>query len=30
MIINFSELNMPVHCLATGAVLVSPNDVRYI
>lgn len=30
MIINFSELNMPVHRLATGAVLVSPNDVRYM
>lgn len=30
MIINFSELPIPFHRLAPGAVLVSPDDTRYL
>lgn len=30
MIINFSELTIPFHRLAAGAILVSPNDERYL
>lgn len=30
MIINFSELTIPFHRLAPGAILVSPNDERYL
>lgn len=30
MIINFSELSVPFHRLAYGAVLISPDDVRYL
>lgn len=30
MIINFSELTIPFHRLAPGAILVSPNDGRYL
>lgn len=30
MIINFSELAIPFHRLAPGAILVSPNDGRYL
>lgn len=30
MIINFSELTIPFHRLAPGAVLISPDDVRYL
>lgn len=30
MIINFSELSVPFHRLAPGAVLISPDDVRYL
>lgn len=30
MIINFSELTIPFHRLAPGAVLISPDDTRYL
>ncbi len=30
MIINFSELSIPFHRLAPGAVLISPDDERYL
>ena len=30
MIIDFSELTIPFHRLAPGAVLISPNDARYM
>lgn len=30
MIINFSELTIPFHRLALGAVLISPDDIRYL
>lgn len=30
MIINFSELTIPFQRLAPGAVLISPEDVRYL
>lgn len=30
MIINFSELSVPFHRLAPGAVLISPDDTRYL
>lgn len=30
MIINFSELTIPFHRLAAGAVLISPDDTRYL
>ena len=30
MIINFSELTIPFHRLAPGAILVSPKDGRYL
>lgn len=30
MIINFNELTIPFHRLAPGAILVSPNDGRYL
>ena len=30
MIINFSELTIPFHRLAAGAVLISPDDERYL
>lgn len=30
MIINFSELTIPFHRLAPGAILVSPDDTRYL
>lgn len=28
--INFSELAIPFHRLAAGAVLISPDDIRYL
>lgn len=30
MIINFSELAIPFHRLAPGAILISPEDIRYL
>lgn len=30
MIINFSELTIPFHRLATGAILIDPDDIRYL
>nr|DAD88428.1 MAG TPA: hypothetical protein [Siphoviridae sp. ctLfk13] len=30
MIINFSELTIPFHRLAAGAVLISPDDTRFL
>lgn len=30
MIINFNELTIPFHRLALGAVLIDPDDVRYL
>lgn len=30
MIINFSELQLSFHRLAPGAVLISPEDIRYL
>nr|DAX24260.1 MAG TPA: hypothetical protein [Caudoviricetes sp.] len=30
MIINFSELTIPFNRLAAGAVLISPDDTRYL
>lgn len=30
MIINFNELTIPFHRLAPGAVLIDPNDTRYL
>lgn len=30
MIINFNELSIPSHRLAPGAVLISPNDTRFL
>lgn len=30
MIINFSELTIPFHRLAVGAVLISPHDTRFL
>lgn len=30
MIINFSELTIPFHRLAPGAILIDPEDTRYL
>ena len=30
MIINFSELTIPFHRLAPGAVMINPDDTRYL
>lgn len=30
MIINFSELTIPFHRLATGTILIDPDDIRYL
>lgn len=30
MMIHFNDLQLPIHRLAPGAVLISPNDARYM
>lgn len=30
MIINFNDLRIPFHRLAPGAVLIDPDDIRYL